>query len=382
MRFVPPGQPLLAGSPLVEVESANSRVALLPEGALSAPHQPFAGGESLSLPAAASLLLLTDRTAATLHRVTRPPWACAMGRDRFGLWAAFEVDGVEQRLRWIAPGRYFMGSPEDEPGRWDDEGPRHLETVPQGFWLADTPCTQALWQAVMGKNPSRFQTPDRPVEQVSWDDCREFLGALNGRVEGLEARLPGEVEWEYACRAGTETATYAGPMEIVGERDAPVLDAIAWYGGNSGEDFDLEDGEDSSDWPEKQIEHTRAGTRRVARKLPNPWGLYDMLGNVYEWCDGLWSPHYGAQRGGTRRVIRGGSWRSLARYVRAAVRDHLDPSDRWYALGFRLARGQGALQPAAERGGAEPRGAERPRGGAGRGTRRPRRGTHPEADSG
>ncbi len=303
---------------------------------------------AVPLPETPSILLRTDRTRAVLLRFECPRWASAAGRDRFGLWASFEVGGVRQRMRYIPPGRFLMGSPKDEPGRWFAEGPRHLETISHGFWLADTPCTQVLWKAVMGKNPSRFQSPDRPVEQVSWGDCKSFFETLEERVLGLEARFPSEAEWECACRAGTDTATWVGPMEILGQRNAPVLNDIAWYGGNSGEGFELESGYDSSGWKEKQYPHKVAGTRPVARREPNPWGLYDMLGNVYEWCEDLWRDNYDAKPKGSLRVYRGGSWFSYARRVRAAYRDHGDPSYRWRSLGFRLARGQSALEPRAE----------------------------------
>src|SRR5512143_4332357 len=107
-----------------------------------------------------------------------------------------------------------MGSPETEPGRWNDEGPQHKVTISKGFWLFDTACTQALWQAVMGNNPSRFTSPDRPVEQVSWNDVQDFLARINERIPGLALDLPTEAQWEYACRAGTDTATYAGGLKI------------------------------------------------------------------------------------------------------------------------------------------------------------------------
>ena len=241
-----------------------------------------------------------------------------------------------------------MGSPESEAGRFDDEGPRHLVELSEGFWLADTPCTQELWQEVTGENPSRFRSPRRPVEQVSWDDCQRFLATLSSRQPGLELRLPTEAQWERACRAGTSTATWLGDLEILGANNAPLLDEIAWYGGNSGVDFDLDDGEDSSGWEEKQYPHTLAGTREVKRKRPNPWGLYDMLGNVWEWCSDDWADRYpegprvdpeGPEEG-AERVIRGGSWNDHARGVRAAYRYWSHPGVRIHYLGFRLSRGQ------------------------------------------
>jgi formylglycine-generating enzyme required for sulfatase activity len=203
-----------------------------------------------------------------------------------------------------------MGSPEDEEGRWDVEGPRHLVTIEPGFWMFDTPCTQALWEAVMGENPSGFKGPDRPVESVSWDQCQEFLKALNSRIDGLRLSLPSEAQWEYACRAGTETPRY---------REDP--DEIAWYSANSG-----------------------AETHPVAGKEPNAWGLYDMLGNVFEWCEDVWAGNYreesraaGSEPASVLRVIRGGSWDSVARDVRAAFRYLVEPSYRDDFLGFRCA---------------------------------------------
>jgi formylglycine-generating enzyme required for sulfatase activity len=282
-----------------------------------------------------------------LERGEPPAWASLWGEDRFGVFAGFTVGQVEQRMRWIPAGSFWMGSPESEEGRDSDEV-RHEVTLTRGFWLADTPCTQALWQEVARGNPSRFPTPERPVEQVSWDDVEGFLRELEQRLPGLAPRLPTEAQWEYACRAETDGATYAGDLRIEGANNAPVLDAIAWYGGNSGKDLDLKEGaSDSSDWPEKQYRHTRAATRKVATRAPNPWGLYDMLGNVWEWCADWYGPYETGSAidssgpdQGTYRVIRGGSWISYARLVRAASRRRAHPSYRWIALGFRLARGQ------------------------------------------
>lgn len=204
-----------------------------------------------------------------------------------------------------------MGSPEEEEGRYDDEGPRHEVRISRGYWLFDTPSTQALWQAVMGTNPSEFQGAERPVENVSWEDCQGFIEALDARLPGLELRLPTEAQWEYACRAGMETTRYA-----------ENLDAIAWYAENSGSE-----------------------THAVGQLQPNAWGLYDMLGNIEEWC-------YGGGRNYTaeiqvdpveptetdaNRIIRGGGWFSPARVVRAAYRYWHHPGLALGVLGFRCA---------------------------------------------
>ena len=209
-----------------------------------------------------------------LHRGIPPPWASEWGEDRLhGPWCAFEFGEVVQRLRWISPGAFRMGSPKDEEGRFAWEGPRQLVSIDSGFWMFDTPCTQALWEAVIGENPSHFDVAerskngaDRPVDSVSWDQCQEFLTALNTRLDGLQLSLPSEAQWEYACRAGTETARYA-----------ETLDAIAWYRENSGRE-----------------------THPVASKEANSWGLYDMLGNVWEWCADVWQDDYSEQG---RRIV-------------------------------------------------------------------------------
>ncbi|MEM7478498.1 MAG: formylglycine-generating enzyme family protein [Planctomycetota bacterium] len=272
-----------------------------------------------------------------------PTWASGWGEDKeFGPFAEFKVGNVTQRLRWIPKGSFIMGSPKDEPGRFDREGPQHQVTLTKGFWLFDTPVTQELYEAVTGKNPSRFLSPNRPVEQVSWNDAQAFLQELREQITGIDFDLPTEAEWEYACRAGTQHALFAGLIEILGKCNAPALDSIAWYGGNSGVEFDLKDG--ASAWPEeKQYEFEKCGSREVRQKQANPWGLYDMLGNVYEWCkDGRReyesTPEvdpYGSSEDSAVRVIRGGGWSSLARSVRAAYRSWSSPGNRRNFLGFR-----------------------------------------------
>ncbi len=319
-----------------------------------------------ALPQAPAFFIHTDRERLTFRSLTKPQWASAIGRDRFGLWSEIAIElnqgePVIQRLRWIPPGGFWMGSPESETSelakndnerdwfKW--EHPQHPVILTQGYWLFDTPCTQALWEAVMGDNPSNFKSPTRPVEQVSWDQVQDFLKQINTRFPDLNLTLPSEAQWEYACRAGTETAIYTGELAILGENNAPALDPIAWYGGNSGVEFDLPNGYDSSDWKEKQYPHTRAGTRPVKLKQANPWGLYDMLGNVWEWCqDGLRDYTEDAVTNpvgplaGASRVICGGSWGSDARHVRAAYRPLLAPIPRRGNLGFRCARVQGREQ--------------------------------------
>ncbi len=202
-----------------------------------------------------------------------------------------------------------MGSPEDEEGRWDDEGPQHDVQLTQGCWLFDTLCTQALWQAMINDNASRFKGENRPVENVSWEDCQTFLAALNRQLPELTLALPTEAQWEYACRAGTAAARYDEDLE-----------AIAWYRENS-----------------------NGATHDVGEKLPNTWGLYDMLGNVLEWCCDGWRDYpdtaavdpIGAAEAGARRVVRGGCWVYSARFVRAAYRGADGPGRRNDALGFR-----------------------------------------------
>ena len=261
-----------------------------------------------------------------------PPWASDWGKDEYGLWVEFTLDNIIQRLRWIPAGRFLMGSPESEPERYDDEGPQHQVTLSEGFWLFDTAVTQALWEAVMGKNPSRFQDPIRPVENVSWNDAQNFLGKLNAALPGLELTLPTEAQWEYACRAGTQTPFYFG--------DNITPEQVNYNG----------------KYPYNNVPEGlyREETVAVKSLSPNSWGLYEMHGNVLEWCEDYWSDNYPAEAqtdptgpaDGGSRVVRGGSWYDFARHVRAASRLHLDPGLRFDYQGFRCARVQTGAKPA------------------------------------
>lgn len=312
----------------------------------------------LSLNAAMSIPAVIDTAWQPLVTGCPPAWASEWGQDSYGVFIAFTLGEVTQRLRWIPPGRFLMGSPEEKTrgfARFDvrkdwiqREHPCHTVFLSQGFWLFETPCTQALWAVVMGSNPSRFQSPDRPVEQVSWLDAQDFMRRLNERIPGLNLVLPTEAQWERACRAGTDTAIYSGSMEIRGFYNAPALDPIAWHGGNSGQEFDLDHAHDSAAWPDILYYHIGAGTRPVALKAPNPWGLYDMLGNIWEWCadcprvytfEDAIDP-MGHQNASDARVIRGASWYDFAVHCRSSVRGRVDRNVRSSLLGFRCARGQ------------------------------------------
>lgn len=240
-----------------------------------------------------------DQTRHPLVEGCPPRWASGWGHDRHGVFVEFRVGGVIQQMRWIPPGEFARDTDEHQ----------HNVTITRGYWLGDTPVTQALWLAVMGENPSHFQGElRRPVEQVSWQDCQRFCTQLAARVPGLRCRLPTEAEWEYACREATSTE----------------LDEVAWYSANS-----------------------RRTTHAVKLKLANPRGLHDMLGNVWEWCSD-WYDKYSsaAQRdpvgppAGMRRVGRGGSWYVQAGGVRAASRYRGPPNRRLAHLGLRLAREQ------------------------------------------
>ena len=134
-----------------------------------------------------------------------PTWASGWGQDEFGVFTDFTFADVTQRLRWCRPGLFLLGSPPDEEGRFDDEGPQVEVIFSEGFWLFETAVSQALYSAVMGDNPSHFEGDDRPVEQVSWKDAVTFIDRLNSSLPGLDLRLPSEAEWEYACRAGSTT---------------------------------------------------------------------------------------------------------------------------------------------------------------------------------
>ena len=222
--------------------------------------------------------------------------------------------GVKMELVLIPVGSFVMG---DADALWR-ERPVHQVTIAKAFYLGKYEVTQQQWGAVMGNNPSHFKGPQNPVERVSWDDCQEFLAKLNEKVAntGKKFGLPTEAQWEYACRAGTTTPYSFGD-------DEALLGEFAWFEGNSNEK-----------------------THPVGGKKPNAWGLYDMHGNVWEWCQDWGNEEYyrnsppedpTGPTAGPGRIVRGGGWIREPRDCRSAYRHAFEPDDRYHVLGFRLA---------------------------------------------
>jgi formylglycine-generating enzyme required for sulfatase activity len=210
----------------------------------------------------------------------------------------------------VPGGCFMMGNDSGE----DDERPCH-EVCVYDFWIGRYEVTQGQWESIMDSNPSRFNKGDDfPVETVSWNDVKEFVKRLNDTVTGT-FRLPTEAEWEYAATCGGEGLSFAGGDDI---------DAVAWYDGNS-----------------------EGCTHEVGTKAPNRYALYDMSGNVWEWCEDVhaWNAYSNTGRttpvfqgAGFRKVDRGGSWVNFKGDVRATRRDRYNPEDKSSNLGFRLIR--------------------------------------------
>jgi len=239
--------------------------------------------------------------------------------------------GATMDLVWVQPGTFLMGSPDSEDERETTEGPQHHVTISQGFYLGKCEVTQAQWQSVMGTTPwsgqGRVQEhPNHPAVYISWHDVQAFIGALN-EAAGEEAyRMPTEAEAEYASRAGTTTPWSFGA-------DGSLVGQYAWHAGNT-----TEVGEDYA--------------HMVGTKLPNPWGLYDMHGNVNEWCQDFgWSGDSGpgwytgepridptGPATGSRRIVRNGDFAHSARYLRSAYRHHYAPSVKYFHFGARVVR--------------------------------------------
>ncbi len=232
-----------------------------------------------------------------------------------------EVDGVEYAFRWIPSGRFLMGSPEDEENHNDYEI-QHVVVLTKGFWILETETTQKMWSSVCGSNPSKFLGDNKPVDTVGLDEIAAFCQKLKERSnapDDVAFSLPTEAQWEYVARAG-------GTSAYVDEN----LDAIAWYG-----------------------DENYSGTRDVATKRPNAWGVYDMIGNLWEWCSDRFAAYPTDDDGrgkeltdpigatleecpGDIRVDRGACWDSKTEECRVAYRGYYDADRKGPYVGFRF----------------------------------------------
>ena len=222
------------------------------------------------------------------------------------------VNGIKYNMVWVEGGTFRMGATSEQGSEaWDNEKPVHSVTL-SGYYIGKTEVTQALWKAVMGSNPSEIKGDNLPVENVSWDDCQEFIRKLNALI-GQNFRLPTEAEWEFACRGGNNSRGYK-------YSGSNYIDNVAWYWDNSGKK-----------------------THPVATKSPNELGIYDMTGNVDEWCNDWYGDYSSDEQtnpkgpyDGLFRVFRGGSWNGDARGCRSFGRSFSGPGDLRVFLGLRL----------------------------------------------
>lgn len=258
-------------------------------------------------------------TSNTTSPINRPPGASSgTGTDKH-----FTVNGVTFKMVFVKGGGLYLGCTSGSGSCDSDEIPSHYVTL-SDYYVGETEVTQALWKAVMGynNNPSNWQGDRLPVEMVSWTDCNEFVSRVNSLLaeqlpQGYRFALPSEAQWEYAARGGQKSSgsLYAGSNNV---------NFVAWYSDNSG-----------------------SRTHEVKLKAPNELGLYDMSGNVWEWCEDWYSSSWYSDNvnwtnpvnafAGSYRVLRGGGWNSYASYCRVSNRNRNTPSFRYFNFGFRLA---------------------------------------------
>ena len=352
---LPPGEPLEALSPVQQKAALKTiagaiRDALRSEvAAAQVPPAPVQPAQVQPRPVPAHLSAPPASTAAPAvtdsSRLQRFPTSTCLLRQEGGRWSmerrSLQVEGYREDLGGgvaitmvtIPAGSFLMGSPEDEPERSDAEGPQHEVTL-GSFLMAQTPITQAQWRAVAGwqkvgrdlkPDPSKFKGANRPVEQVSWFDALEFCRRLNQRT-GQRYGLPSEAQWEYACRAGSTTPFHFG---------ATLTPELANYDGN----YCYGNGPKGT---------YRKQTIDVASFPANGWGLHDMHGNVWEWCQDHWHDSYNFAPGDDQpwlipaaaadepRLLRGGSWFSYPGDCRSAYRIRLRPGSADRNVGFRV----------------------------------------------
>lgn len=248
-----------------------------------------------------------------------PVWACGYSEDKYGFSVEISVASVQQSFRWIPKGTFRMGSPRDEHGRYSILEDPHEVQLSRGFWLADTACTQGFWRAVMGNNPAINDiSSEHPIENVSWEEVQIFLERINSAIWGANARLPSEAMWEYACRAGS------GDRYSYGNDLSPK----------------------NCNFDSRPHGGRRESTVPVKNYPPNELGLFQMHGNVYEWCSDVFNrslgadsqvdPEYRTGHLNNYRVVKGGSWFSTHRECRSASRSWLYARNSSGSVGFRI----------------------------------------------
>ncbi len=259
-----------------------------------------------------------------LNGFTKPDWADSAGIDNFGLYADLRINKITQRMRWIKPGTFLMGTSEKELVSNNDEH-QHLVILTKGYWLADTACTQELWNVGSETNPSCFQNKKKPVEGISRESCISFINKLNKIRTDINLRLPSEAEWEYACRADTESLYSFG--NTINPDQVNYNNRELFAGGEN--------------------THYRNETVEVKSLPCNKWGLYEMHGNVWEWCSDFYDkyPEHVSidptgPLSGDSHILRGGAWNIGDRFTRSAYRLLNRPCISNDNHGFRLALSQ------------------------------------------
>lgn len=244
----------------------------------------------------------------------------------------FCVEGVDFKMVYVEGGSFMMGATDGDQEADSDERPAH-KVMLDDYYIGETVVTQKLWKAVMGNNPSDSKGEDNPVECVSWYDCQEFIQKLND-LTGRTFRLPTEAEWEFAARGGNKSQRY----KYSGSKD---INEVAWYWLNSGDKILKGTDEDRN---LEKIVKNNSKTHPVGQKKPNELGLYDMSGNISEWCNDRYDIYSAdpqtnpeGPKEGRHRVARGGGWRSPAKYCRVSYRYGFNPSEKFSSFGFRLA---------------------------------------------
>lgn len=262
------------------------------------------------------VIIWLDLTACGTNNLSKSAQQIGSGESFIVPLSIEHVDAVQMEFIKIPAGSFQMGSLSDEDGREDNEGPVRKVTISKPFYMGKYEVTQAQWVSLMNDNPSTEAGDNLPVNKVSWDDCQEFIKRLNNHTKQTNFRLPTEAEMEYACRGGTSGISFLGE-----EHHPQKMIEYAWFRENS-----------------------EGYMQPVGLLKPNPYGLYDILGNVWEWCHDWYSPEYpsvdetdptGAVNG-DEKVIRGGSWMARFEYMRSADRGKFTPDNQRNTGGFRL----------------------------------------------